>query len=105
LHLESELTGFRFATDANQPNALETHYALLAKVARIIGAAILSRGEHNLPQGRRFLRDHRDLVTHTLKRSAGIGPVEEGLTERIGELSDAFIVMITATGYLEVSFL
>jgi nuclear pore complex protein Nup205 len=89
-------------TDAQQPKALETHYALLAKVARIIGAAILSRAEHNLPQGRRFLRDHRDLVTHTLKRSAGIGPVEGGLRERIEDLGDAFVMMITATGFLEV---
>lgn len=75
-------------------------------MARIIGAALVSRGSHNLPQGRRFLTDHRMLVAHTLKRSAGIGHVggadEEALAERIGELADSFVVMIIATGFLEV---
>ena len=46
------------------------------------------------------------LVAHTLKRSAGIGHVggadEEALAERIGELADSFVVMIIATGFLEV---
>lgn len=79
------------------------HYSLLAKVARIIGAAIVSRGSHNVLQGRRFLTDHRMLVSHTLKRSAGIGPVESGLEESIGDLADAFVVIITATGFLDVS--
>ncbi|PKS13291.1 hypothetical protein jhhlp_000062 [Lomentospora prolificans] len=89
--------------DPNNPQSLTNHYALLAKVARIIGAALVSRGSHNLPQGRRFLTDHRMLVAHTLKRSAGIGHVggEDVLAERIAELADSFVVMIIATGFLE----
>lgn len=75
-------------------------------MVRIIGAALVSRGSHNVVQGRRFLTDHRMLVTHTLKRSAGIG-AEGGdvLEERVGDLADALMVIIAATGFLEVSFL
>lgn len=92
-------------TDSKNPRALEQHYDLLAKITRIIGAALLSRGSHNIVQGRKFLTEHRMLVTHTLKRSAGIGSgsADEGLEERIGELADALMVVIAATGFLEVS--
>ena len=89
--------------DPSNPKALERHYSLLAKVARIIGAAIVSRGSHNVLQGRRFLTDHRMLVSHTLKRSAGIGHMDGGLEERIEDLAEAFVVVIMATGFLEVS--
>jgi nuclear pore complex protein Nup205 len=104
--------------------ALALHYALLVKVTRIIGAAIVSRGSTNVLQGRKFLIQHRMLITHTLKRSAGIGASAGGglqggraqdghrsvvigkeLDERIEELAEAFMVLITATGFLEVSIL
>ncbi|PHH59733.1 hypothetical protein CDD81_2627 [Ophiocordyceps australis] len=91
-------------SDVEDPRVLEQHYNLLAKVARVIGAAVLSRGSHNANQGRKFLTDHRMLVTHTLKRSAGIGHVETNgmaLEEHIGELADAFMVIIIATGFVK----
>ncbi|KAI1393831.1 nucleoporin Nup186/Nup192/Nup205 [Hypoxylon trugodes] len=91
--------------DSSDANALERHYTLLVKVARIIGAAIVSRGSHNILQGRRFLTEHRMLVMHVLKRSAGIGAgggkTSALLSERISELAEAFMVVITATGFLE----
>ncbi|SPO02941.1 related to nucleoporin [Cephalotrichum gorgonifer] len=87
--------------DPSSPAAMATHYALLAKVSCIISAALVSRASHNTAQGRRFLTDHRMLVAHTLKRSAGIGHVDDGLSESVAELADSFIVMITATGFLE----
>jgi nuclear pore complex protein Nup205 len=91
---------------SSDARALEKHYLLLVKVARIIGVAIVSRGSHNILQGRRFLTDHRMLVTHVLKRSAGVGTgageMDPMLAERIGDLAEAFMVMITATGFLEV---
>jgi nuclear pore complex protein Nup205 len=86
-------------------SALERHYLLLVKVAQIIGVAVVSRGAHNILQGRRFLADHRMLVTHVLKRSAGIGAgagsPDSILAVRIGDLAEAFMIMITATGFLE----
>ncbi|KAI0534656.1 nucleoporin Nup186/Nup192/Nup205 [Xylaria digitata] len=91
--------------EPSDSKALERHYLLLVKVARIISVAIVSRGSHNILQGRRFLADHRMLVTHVLKRSAGIGAgvgkMDPMLAGRIGDLAEAFMVMITATGFLE----
>jgi hypothetical protein len=43
------------------------------------------------------------LVTHTLKRAAGIGHVDDVLLEQIEELADAFVIIIVATGFLDVS--
>jgi nuclear pore complex protein Nup205 len=128
--------------DPRNTRALEKHYALLVSLARIVGAAVLARGAHNVVQGRRFLTQHRMLVVHTLKRSAGIGMVggqgaaaaaaaaakqgvygksvglgsmvgnggvdgeaQDALEERIEELAEAFMLLITATGFLEVCFL
>lgn len=70
---------------------------------RVIGAAILSRGAHNVPQGRRFLTEHRMLVMHVLKRSAGIAAVDQKLEALVVGLADSFMVLITATEFLEVS--
>lgn len=94
--------------NASDGKALENHYSLLVKVTRIVGAAIVSRGSHNILQGRRFLTEHRMLVMHVLKRSAGIGTgggrMDAVLDERIQELAEAFMVVIMATGFLEVCF-
>ncbi|KAI1457229.1 nucleoporin Nup186/Nup192/Nup205 [Annulohypoxylon moriforme] len=91
--------------DSSNSKALVRHYDLLVKVARIIGAAIVSRGSHNVLQGRRFLTEHRMLVMHVLKRSAGIGAgagkTDALLYERVSDLAEAFMVVITATGFLE----
>ncbi|KAM3480717.1 hypothetical protein MY5147_001006 [Beauveria neobassiana] len=90
---------------ADNGRALEQHYDLLARVVRIIGAALLSRGSHSVAQGRKFLDEHRMLVAHTLKRSAGIGAHGasdgEALEEKVEELADAFMVVIAATGFIE----
>lgn len=92
-------------SDSQNSRALAQHYDMLTKVVRIIAAALMSRGSHNAVQGRKFLTDHRMLVTHTLKRSAGIGGAQtsDGLDERVGELADGLMVIIAATGFLEVS--
>lgn len=89
------------------PTALERHYALLVKVTRVLGAAIISRASHNVLQGRRFLTEHRMLVMHVLKRSAGIGAggtgqMERKLGQRIDELAEALLLIISATEFLEV---
>ncbi|CRK06201.1 hypothetical protein BN1723_001695 [Verticillium longisporum] len=91
-------------SDRAKPRALEKHYELLAKATHIIGAAIVCRGASYVGQGQKFLTDHRMLVTHTLKRSAGIGAAEGGdspLEEWIEELAEGFVVLIAATGFLE----
>lgn len=42
---------------------------------------------------------------HVLKRSAGIGSMEGELEERVEELAEALMVLVTATGFLEVSYI
>ena len=101
---------------------LALHYGLVSRVARIITAAIMSRGEHNVLQGQTFLKTHRTLVLHVLKRSVGIGMPEDMLLQGVGnkkndgdgmmrvieevdDLAEAFMLLIAATGFLEVSFL
>ncbi|EPE10353.1 nuclear pore complex subunit [Ophiostoma piceae UAMH 11346] len=88
--------------DPSNTAALVQHYKLLVQIARIIGAAIVSRGSHNILQGRRFLTEHRMLVMHVLKRSAGIGPASsQVLDEKVEDLAEAFMVLIVATDFLE----
>lgn len=90
----------------SNPRSLCQHYDLLAKVIRIVGAALISRGSHNVVQGRRFLADHRLLVMHTLKRSAGIGRAEgkadAELDHFIEEAAEGLMVIISATNFVEV---
>ncbi|OAA62036.1 nuclear pore complex subunit [Niveomyces insectorum RCEF 264] len=83
--------------------ALAQHYALLVQVARVLGAAVVSRGAHTVQQGRRFLTTHRMLVVHVLKRSAGIGATggSRALDEQVADLAEAFMVLIAATDFLE----
>ncbi|KAH8674111.1 nucleoporin Nup186/Nup192/Nup205 [Xylariales sp. PMI_506] len=93
--------------DSADGKALENHYALLVKISRIIGAAIVSRSAHNVQQGRKFLSDHRMLVMHILKRSAGIGgggvvgKLDVVLEDKIQDLAEAFMVIIMATDFIE----
>lgn len=100
--------------DPADARALEKHYNLLVWVARVVAAAVLRQGSHNVLQGRRFLTIARGLVVHVLKRSVGIGgrgassatgdeKVQAELEDRIEELAEAFMVLITATDFLEVS--
>ncbi|KAI1822340.1 nucleoporin Nup186/Nup192/Nup205 [Xylaria intraflava] len=91
--------------ESTDSKALEKHYLLLVKVAQILGVALVSRGSHNILQGRRFLTDHRMLVMHVLKLSAGIGAgagnMDPTLSQRVRDLAEAIMVMIIATGFLE----
>ncbi|KAK8140383.1 hypothetical protein PG984_000449 [Apiospora sp. TS-2023a] len=93
--------------NSSDARVLENHYTLLVQVMRIIGAAIVSRGSHNVLQGRRFLTEHRMLVTHVLKRSQGIGAsgikTDAQLEGKIEELAEAFMVLMLRTGFIDVS--
>lgn len=99
------------ATDQGETLALEKLYSLLLRVTRIIGAAVLARGSQSTTtQGpaRRFLTDYRMLIVHVLKKSAGIGhnsgvKASVKLEENVEDLAEAFMVLITTTGFLEVS--
>jgi nuclear pore complex protein Nup205 len=91
-------------------------------MTRIVAAAVLRQGAANVLQGRKFLTQSRGLVVHVLKRSAGIGAhgagssstlrgangagvakIQMELEERIEELAEAFMLLIVATDFLDVS--
>ncbi|KAG4279570.1 hypothetical protein FPRO04_13603 [Fusarium proliferatum] len=86
--------------------ALEQYYGLLARVVRIIGAALVPRGRKNVVKGRKLLKEHRMLVAHTLKRNAGVGSgnADEGLDQKIEELAEGLIVIFATTLFLEITF-
>ena len=91
--------------DIEGPNALNKHYSLLVAIMRVICAALLSRGTQNqqsLDQGRRFLAENKLSIMAVLKKSGGLAPGVQ-VTEQIDELADSFMLLVTFTGYLEVS--
>jgi len=79
----------------------------LAAVLRVICAAVLSRGAQNqqtLELGRKFLSDNRLSILAVLKKSAGLG-ITNGISEQsIEELADSFMLLMSVTGFLDVSF-
>jgi nuclear pore complex protein Nup205 len=92
--------------DIDGPDAISKHYNLLAAVMRIICAALLSRGiqnEQSLDQGRRFLAENRLSILAVLKRSAGLGTGAEISEESIDELAESFMLLISVSGFLDVS--
>jgi nuclear pore complex protein Nup205 len=76
---------------------------------RVICAAVLSRGsqnEHTLEQGRKFLMENRLSIMAVLKKSAGIsGGGNDTSKDGVDELAESFMLLMTITGFLEVSSL
>lgn len=72
---------------------------------RVICAAVLSRGsqnEHTLEQGRKFLMENRLSIMVVLKKSAGLGGGQFD-TPNLDELAESYMLLMTVTGFLEVS--
>jgi nuclear pore complex protein Nup205 len=93
-------------SDIEGPDAITKHYRLLAAVMRVICAAVLSRGSQNqqtLEQGRRFLSENRLSILAVLKKSAGLGNTSGISEQSIDELADSFMLLISVTGFLDVS--
>ena len=92
-------------SDIDDEDAITKHYDLLAAVMRVICAAVLSRGPQNertLAQGRKFLAENRLSILTVLKKSAGLG-VAEDPEQGIEELAEFFMMLISVTGFLDVS--
>ena len=93
--------------DIEGPSAVSKHFALLAALLRIICAALLSRGaqnEQSLEQGRRFLSENRLPILAVLKKSAGLSTGVQVAEESTSELAEAFMLLISVSGFLDVSF-
>jgi nuclear pore complex protein Nup205 len=93
-------------SDIVGPDAVNKHYQLLIAVMRVICAAVLSRGSQNqqtLEQGRRFLSENRLSVLAVLKKSARLGNASGTSQQSIDDLSSSFMLLMTMTGFLDVS--
>ena len=99
-------------TDVDNLQALQRYHSLLLYALRIVTALVLSRGPHNtftLGQARHFLDENRVVMVAMFKRQARIGSllngdVGEGVVgDVIAELVENYVLLISLTGFLEVS--
>lgn len=88
------------------PNQEKVYYELLLAVIRIINACVVSRGaqnEHTLAEGRKFIVENRTSMMTVMKKHAGIGAVDKALELDIGDLAEAYMVLMSVTDFLKVS--
>lgn len=99
-------------SDLNDPLSLPTHYKLLTCLMRLILAITISRGfdnEQSIFAGRKFLSENRSCVLNVLKRAAGRNlqdvpqSADLGSAREVEDLADAFMCLISAVGFIEVS--
>jgi nuclear pore complex protein Nup205 len=92
--------------DIEGSDAVNKHYRLLAAIMRVVCASVLSRGSQNqqtLEQGRRFISENRLSILAVLKKSAGLGNISGISQQRIDDLADSFTLLMSVTGFLDVS--
>jgi nuclear pore complex protein Nup205 len=92
--------------DIDNPDALRKYYDLLLSVIRVIVSAVFSRGIHNEQikgQTRTFMAENRPCMVGIFKRFARIGDTKADHQEALCELVKAFMVLVTATDFLDVS--
>ncbi|KAJ5629741.1 hypothetical protein N7528_003398 [Penicillium herquei] len=91
--------------DIDDPDALRRFYDLLLSVLRVIVTAVFSRGIHNeqiKAQTRAFIGENRSCMVGVFKRFAKIGGgALAGHQEVLCELVKSFMVLVTATDYLD----
>ncbi|KAJ5713216.1 uncharacterized protein N7483_010397 [Penicillium malachiteum] len=91
--------------DIDDPDSLRRFYDLLLSVLRVIVTAVFSRGIHNeqiKAQTRAFIGENRACMVGVFKRFAKIGGgALAGHQEVLCELVKSFMVLVTATDYLD----
>lgn len=95
--------------DIADVDAIKKHYGLLLALMRVINCCVVSRGPQNeqtLAQAKKFVSENRLWMLSVFKRSARIGAaVDNELDEVVDELSDAYMLLISMSGFLDVSSL
>ena len=74
---------------------------------RVINAAVLIRGPQNeqtMSQGRKFLASNRNMIVEVFKQTAGLRDNDPMVQEYINQLAEAYVILISHTGFLEVSY-
>ncbi len=94
------------STDIDNPESLKKYYQLLLAVTRVVSSVVLSMGQQNeriMKNARTFLKENRPSILSVMKRHARIGGVQVEKSGDLGELVDNFVLLITMTGFLDVS--
>lgn len=95
--------------DIANVDAIKKHYELLIALMRVINCCVVSRGPQNeqtLSQAKKFVSENRLWMLSVFKRSARINAaMDNGLDEVVDELSDAYMLLISMSGFLDVSIL
>jgi nuclear pore complex protein Nup205 len=89
----------------DNPEALKKFFDLMLSVLRIINSVVLkNQNDQTLKMALMFLTQNRHSVVAVFKRYAGISGLEAKGDIDLGDLIDNFTVLISATGFLEVSY-
>jgi nuclear pore complex protein Nup205 len=94
--------------EIENPDALKRFFELMLSVLRIINSVVLSRGQQNnqtLSQAREFLTENRHSLVAVFKRNASIGGIEVNGAIDLNDLVDNYTLLISVTGFLEVSYI
>lgn len=90
-------------------DALSNYFDLMLAVLRIINAVVLSRGNQNdqtVKLAREFLSENRGSMVGVFKRHGRVGGLDVvGKGIDLEELVEGFTLLISACGFLEVSFI
>jgi nuclear pore complex protein Nup205 len=102
--------------DVDNPDALKIFFEIMLAVIKIIVAVLMAREVGNEQMKglvREFLSENRETVVAVFKRNAGIGyhtaaasagkEGKDGAEKVLSELVDMYSLLISATGWLEVS--
>ena len=100
--------------DVDNPAALKIFFELMLAVLKIIAAVLMARGvENEQMKGtvREFLSENRASLVAVFKRNAKIGwrngvkatAEEDAMSGVLSECVDMYSLLISATGWLEVS--
>jgi len=82
------------------------YYEILLAVLRVINACVVSRGAQNeqtLAEGRKFVLESRSSMMTVMKKHAGIGAVDKSLELDIGDLAEAYMLLMSMTDFLKVN--
>lgn len=95
-------------SDLAIPNQEKVYYELLLAIVRVVNACVVSRGAQNeqtLQEGRRFVLENRTSMMTVMKKHAGIGGVDAAVELDVGDLAEAYMLLISVTDFLMVSLL
>lgn len=93
--------------DVDNAEALENFYRLLSSLLRVIISVVVTKGARNqqvIAQARQFLNENRQCMQGVFKAANRGEKLTVKGKEALEELVDGYTVLISASGFLEVSY-